>query len=180
MMKNKFYHVYNRGNNKELIFFTDRNNKHFLKLFDKYLDYYAVLYSYCLMPNHFHLFIRIKDLSEFEDDELKQRISHQFKLMFMSYSKGINKERGRTGSLFQKNFKRKLVDNEDYFTSLIAYIHLNPIKAGLVSKCDEWKYSSYNFLLSLNETRLARHEVLEWFNGRQGFVRFHEECVNLA
>jgi REP element-mobilizing transposase RayT len=179
MNRNELYHVFNRGNNKERIFFTDRNYKHFLKLFEKYLKDYAKLYAYCLMPNHFHFLIRIKNLPLIEEDELTKRISQQFRFLFMSYSKGINKERGRTGSLFQKNFKRKLVDNESYFTSLIAYIHLNPVKAGLAFKFPNWEYSSYNALLSLNETQLARHEVLDWFGGRAGFIRFHEECLDL-
>ena len=179
MNRNEVYHVFNRGNNKETIFFTDRNYRHFLKLFEKYLKEYAVLYAYCLMPNHFHILIRIKDVKSLENEELSRRLSLQFKYLFMSYSKGINKERGRTGSLFQKNFRRKLVDNEDYFTSLIAYIHLNPIKAGLVSKFEQWKYSSYRNLLSLDETLLARHEVLDWFDGRRNFIRFHEECLDL-
>ncbi|MEX0596412.1 MAG: transposase, partial [Candidatus Paceibacterota bacterium] len=112
MNRNELYHVYNRGNNKETIFFTERNYKHFLNLYDKYLKDYAKLYSHCLMPNHFHLFIRIKDLRWLEEDELSKKVSQQFRVLFMSYSKGFNKEHNRTGSLFQKNFKRKLVDTE--------------------------------------------------------------------
>ena len=179
MYRNELYHVYNRGNNKETIFFSDRNYKHFLRLFNKYLKEYAKLYAHCLMPNHFHLLIRIKDIDKLEEEELSKLLSQKFRVLFMSYSKGINKERGRTGSLFQKNFKRKLIENESYFTSLIAYIHSNLVKAGLVSMCHQWKYSSYNSLLSLKETHLARHEVLDWFGGRVGFIRFHEECLDL-
>ena len=179
MKRNSFYHVYNRGNNKESIFFSRRNYIHFLRLFDKYLYDYVELYCYCLMPNHFHFFIRVKELNHLEENELGRQLSLCFRYFFMSYSKAINKEQKRTGSLFQKGFKYVLVDNEEYFTSLVTYIHLNPVKANLVDNCGDWEFSSYNDILSLAPTSLARNQVLNWFNGFNGFIKFHDECKEL-
>ena len=64
MDQGSFYHIYNRGNNKEKIFFEEKNYRHFLKLFDKYLSPYVDVYAYCLMPNHFHFLIRVKMVEE--------------------------------------------------------------------------------------------------------------------
>jgi REP element-mobilizing transposase RayT len=64
MEQGHFYHVYNRGNNKQPIFFERRNYIHFLSLFKKYLSGYADVYAYCLMPNHFHFLIKVKELPQ--------------------------------------------------------------------------------------------------------------------
>ena len=132
----KFYHIYNQGNNKENIFYSLENYEYFLHKFDGYLSDLVEVYAYCLMPNHFHFLIRIKELRELESGssiskpakssrlgrfettndtiDIPKIASNQFRLFFMSYSKSINKQLGRTGSLFRKNFKRKEIT--DFFT----------------------------------------------------------------
>jgi len=63
----KYYHIYNRGNNRENVFFEERNYHHFLNLYVKYIELVADTYSYCLLPNHFHLLVRIKTVKEQEE-----------------------------------------------------------------------------------------------------------------
>ena len=106
---NQFYHVYNRGNNGEKIFYSTRNYYHFLNLYDKYLSDCVNTYAYCLIPNHFHFLIRVRDSSV---------ISDQFRIFFLSYSKAINKQESRTGSLFQKRFKRTTIEELSHCNGL--------------------------------------------------------------
>jgi REP element-mobilizing transposase RayT len=113
----QYYHVYNRGNGGIPIFYNERNYYYFLKKYDEYLSDILETYSYCLLPNHFHLLVRIKDFQSFENLESlklpysKERtveniVSELFRRFLMSYSKSINTQQNRKGSLFQKNFRR--------------------------------------------------------------------------
>jgi REP element-mobilizing transposase RayT len=172
----RFYHVYNRGNNKENIFLSARNYVHFLNLFDKYLSLYLDLFVYCLMPNHFHLLIRVKSI---DSDDLGCLLSRQFRIFFMAYAKGFNSENGRVGSLFQKGFKRVEVNEDCYLTAVIVYIHLNPVKARLVARSENWKFSSYRQILDSSSQTPTQLEVIEWFGGREKMIAFHEECIDL-
>ena len=114
-LENHFYHVFNRGNNKEIIFFNIENYKYFLKKFDYYLSKYLDLFAYCLLPTHFHFLVKVKDndtivkakkidaiASSDVIDILSSTITEQFRRFFLSYSQAINKQQNRSGSLFQK------------------------------------------------------------------------------
>lgn len=160
-----YYHLYNRGNNKELIFFEDDNYNYFLNQFKKYVSPYCETYSYCLMPNHFHFFIRINEETLFEKG---------IKNFFISYSKAINKRYNRVGSLFQGRYKVSEIISDSYYTTIIAYIHKNPVIAGLVNNMEDYRYSSYSACLSEKETSLNKREVLEWFGGLDGFIEYHK------
>jgi hypothetical protein len=80
----------------------------------------------------------------------------------------------RTGSLFQKPFKRRLVDSDRYFAALVRYIHRNPEKHGLIPDFREWPWSSYGAILAEQPTRVLRDDVLAWFGGRAPFVALHQ------
>ena len=86
LQEGKYYHIYNRGNNRETLFYTEANYKYFLKKYDKYLSEYVDTYAYCLLPNHFHLLISVKELkdtpqetSNKKEQTLEQIISFQFR-----------------------------------------------------------------------------------------------------
>lgn len=176
MLENHFYHIYNRGNNKENLFLEEKNYIYFLNKFNYYLKDKITIYSYCLMPNHFHFLIKINELNEEVLEGKMSKLEKAFKDFFISYAKAINKSYNRTGSLFQYKFKRKLVDDQSYLTRLIAYIHLNPVRAGIVSGITDWKYSSYSaFMLNSAEDylKIERKEVLVWYGDLQNFIKFH-------
>jgi len=97
----------------------------------------------------------------------------QFSNLFNSYTKSYNKVYQRKGSLFIPNFKRKPVINDPYFTTLIHYIHANPVHHGFVKDISDWTWSSYHSLLSEKHTRLKREEVLAWFGGKAAFSSSH-------
>lgn len=179
-----FYHIYNRGINKENIFKTDENMRFFLRRWTKLISPYLDVAAYCLMPNHFHFLARVKPLTDetyaFVKKEgtvraakfLAGEVSHndfledQFKRLFQSYALAVNKQYQRTGSLLQKRFKRVLVRNRYKLWHLLAYIHHNPIHHRFRSRYGDWAFSSYNAYLSENPTMLIREEVLEWFGLR--------------
>ncbi|MFD2248391.1 transposase [Pontibacter ruber] len=179
----KFYHVYTRGNNKESIFKEEENYFYFLQLFRKYVAPFADTYAYCLLPNHIHFLIQVKPEEQLKvikvDSEgmLQIDLQRQFSHLFNSYTKAINNRYNRTGSLFQKRFKRKEVTSEVYFTRLIHYIHFNPQHHGLIDDFSDWPFSSYHSLLSKSKTLLRRENVLAWFGGRDWYRKFHEESA---
>ena len=168
------YHIYNRGNNRETIFKEEKNYLFFLERFHQYLSPWVEVHAYCLMPNHFHMLIRVREI-EAPGMDLLTEITNSFRNFFTSYAKAINKAYGRTGSLFQYKFKRKEIDSEVQYGVNVAYIHFNPVKAKLSSDCSGWRYSSFNAILSDKPTYVERASVLEWFGGRNAFLDFHEQ-----
>lgn len=161
-----FYHIYNRGNGKINIYESEGNFLHFLYLFRKHIQPVGEIYAYCLLPNHFHFLIRIKE------DALKP--SQAFSNLFNAYSKAFNKENDRTGSLFQRPFKRIRVESEDYLKALIVYIHCNPELHGITPDFERYTYSSYQGILSTGVTSLRREEVIELFEDIENFKIVHK------
>ncbi len=120
----KYYHIYNRGNNGIDLFYETENYNHFLKLYEKYIDPIAETFAWCLMKNHFHILVYIKETNEIDIAKLEYsstdkpktvNSSKQFSNLFNAYTQAMNKRYNRTGSLFEKNFKRIVVASENYF-----------------------------------------------------------------
>ena len=164
IVKDYTYHIYNRGINGENIFTNGENKMYFLRLLGKYLADRSSLFAYCLMDNHFHLLIRIDS----DGDVMTQNLSN----LFNAYAKAFNKAKGRTGSLFEKHFKRIRVDDENYLRQLVVYIHLNP-KHHFGIDFTVYKYSSYNSFFSNKETKLMRDDVIELFGDIENFKYTH-------
>jgi putative transposase len=100
-------------------------------------------------------------------------VSHQFQKFFQSYAMAFNKQHDRVGTLFQTPFKRVLIDDDNYLTNMVYYVHANPQKHGLIDDFRDWKWSSYHSFLSEMPTSLCRDEVLTWFGGLEKFVEYH-------
>jgi REP element-mobilizing transposase RayT len=178
-----FYHIYNRGNNSEKIFFSEENYAYFLKLLTKYIFPVADIYAYCLLNNHFHILVRIKEKNEIEINKLKfstvekpkeVSASRQFSHFLNAYSQAVNKKYARTGSLFEKRFERKRISDNHYLRQVILYINTNPLKHNLVEKPKDYKWSSYNSHISNAKTKLKRKEVIELFDDVENFVLCHK------
>lgn len=176
------YHIYNRGNNGENLFVQARNYKYFLQKYAKYIQPIAFTFAYCLLPNHFHFLIRTFTEEEQEAYFREQQIGPIFEVMepsrafnnlFIAYARAFNRATQRTGVLFERPFGRKVVDHPNYFVTLVTYIHRNPQKHGLIADFREWPWSSYYAIESDKETKLARDDVLGWFNGRAAFKDAH-------
>ncbi|MBN1935850.1 MAG: hypothetical protein JW934_14365 [Anaerolineae bacterium] len=177
----QYYHIYNRGNNREDIFRQERNYRYFLQRFAQHICPIAVVYAYCLLGNHFHFLLRIKDapedLSGFPKPDRSRAPSQSFSNLFNAYTRAFNKAYGRTGALFQRPFGRIPVTSDRYFCRLVTYIHRNPEKHGFVDDFRDWPYSSYHALRSTKPTRLDRDDVLGWFEGLEGFDLAHRQDV---
>lgn len=141
-----YYHVYNRGCNRESIFLTDGNYLYLTNLIHRFLHSYSIaIIAYCLMPNHYHFLIRSD-----KDDVIAPFIQR----LFNSYTQAFNRQQKRSGTLFERRSKSILVDDEDYLIYLCRYIHLNPVAARLVACPEDWVYSNY----------------LEWIGKRDGVL----------
>ena len=153
-----------------------RNYLHFLRLYQKYILPVCDTFAYCLMKNHFHLLVRVKEnqTCQVSENLAGQQASRQFSNLFNSYAKAINISYQRTGSLFEKPFGRIEIDSDRYFARLVHYIHFNPQKHGFVEDFRDYPFSSYQTMLSTNPTSLCREEVLNWFQGREEFVGLHD------
>jgi len=167
LLPDHFYHIYNRGNNREDLFIEEKNYHYFISLLTKHITPVAEIYAYCLLKNHFHLLIRIKE------NQIKNNPSQAFSNFFNAYAKAINKAYSRTGSLFQDRFKRIPVKDENYLINLIIYIHLNPVNHGFVQDFKKYRFSSYEELISEMPTFLERQQVLNIFEDKQNFVSVH-------
>lgn len=96
---------------------------------------------------------------------------------FANYAEKINKQEGRQGSLFQKNFKRRVVLADRYFTELVYYIHANPQKHGFCFDFKTYRYSSYLKILETAKTSLQKEYVLKWFGGNQEYLKCHNQYI---
>mgnify|MGYP000853109511 CR=1 FL=1 len=167
------YHVFNRGNNQEDIFIEEKNYSFFLSLMKKYLLPATDIYAFCLLKNHFHLALRIKE-DNLLTDKLKQKPYLAFSNLFNAYTKAINKAYNRTGSLFQEHLHRIRVEDEEYLMQLIAYIHLNPVKHGFTDDFKYYKYSSYQAYLSKRPTSIEKNYILSLFGDKSNFEYWHD------
>ncbi|MCR5860963.1 transposase [Flavobacterium sp. J372] len=168
--QNSTYHIYNRGINGCTIFASDENKSYFLKLVEKYLENVASIHAYCLMDNHFHFLMTINVSSDIA--------TQAFSNLFNSYAKAFNKSTGRTGSLFEKHFKRISIDNEDYFKSLVVYIHTNP-QHHFNEDFTDFRFSSYKAYLSTNHSKLDKSESLRLFGDIENFFFAHNQKMEL-
>ncbi|MEI2692134.1 MAG: transposase [Anaerolineae bacterium] len=163
----QYYHIYNRGVNRQPIFFTRHNWTFFLQRLNEYFTAdKAIVVAYCLMPNHYHLLVHVLDAA-FSFSVMQPFVT--------SYTKAINKEQDRVGTLFQGRFKGILVDNNDYLVHLSRYIHRNPVDAGLVARPADWVFSSYRDYIGLRQGKLPHPDiVLGQFSSRADYAAYVE------
>ncbi len=131
-----FYHVTSRGNERKDIFKSNTDREMFLSyLASAQEKYEAVVHAYCLMSNHYHLMIETP----------QGNLSQIMKYINSSYTNFFNIKRKRTGHLLQGRYKAVLVEADAYATELSRYIHLNPVRAGMVRSPEEYRWSSYSY-----------------------------------
>jgi len=148
---NAVYHIYARGNRKGAIFFEDRDRRVFLEKLEEALEKYSMIcYGYCLMSDHYHLFIRTT----------KANISQGIHYLNSAYANWVKAKHSLVGVIFQGRFKCILVDEANYALALAAYIPLNPVRAKIVKNPDEYPWSSYAFQIGLRSPGQMRFDPL--------------------
>ncbi|MGA9118426.1 MAG: transposase [Bacteroidota bacterium] len=162
------FHVYNRGVDRQTIFFRAEDYQYFTARMCESLELCAVaLLSYCLLPNHFHLVLRQKQPYE---------ISRYMKALCEGYAKAINSRRTRTGHLFGSRFKMARVKDPPSLLRLSHYVHCNPVKAGLVKNPLEWDFSSgRNYVSSETTGFVDCTPILDLVGGPSQYLRFMNE-----
>jgi len=169
-VENQIFHVYNRGNNRQDIFFHEDNYLFFLDKMRTHLLPVSDFLAYCLMPNHFHFMIRANELTvaqvaKNQRDLAVCAFSKGMRIALSSYAKAIQNQEGRSGSLFQQKTKSKQVSSlwtwEDYSLECLRYILYNPVKAGLVTRPEDWPYSNFRELAGIRKGSLCRIDLLE-------------------
>lgn len=159
-----FYHITARGNERKAIFRSAQDRVQFLSYLESAHERYgAVIHVYCLMDNHYHL------LLETPGGNLSQ-IMHHINGAYTTY---YNVKRNRSGHLFQGRYKAIVVERDEYCQELSRYIHLNPVRAGIVKSVEDYAWSSY---LSYTGKRdgpewLETGYVLSYFGKRVGVAR---------
>ncbi|MEZ4853163.1 transposase [Flavobacterium sp.] len=164
LQKDKFYHIYNRGINGCNIFSLNENKSYFLKLVSKYLNDKVSILAFCLMDNHFHFVIQVT-----EDEKI---VTQAFSNLFNAYAKAYNKQQNRTGSLFEKHFKRIELTSDEYLKNVIIYVHLNPYHHLNIDFVD-FEFSSYQNIVNNSESLVNKFEVINLFDDVDNFKYCH-------
>jgi len=135
IIKNAFYHIYNRGNQKQNIFHEETDYEKYLQILKFYKKKFKFkLICYCLMPNHFHLLVEPKSselLSKF-----MQGITQSYTLFYIKKYK-------KPGRLWQGRYQSRAIAKDEYFLACVNYIEANPVRANLVKSPADYKWSSY-------------------------------------
>ncbi len=182
-VENNLYHIYNRGNNGQQIFFEREHYLLFLRNVRKFIFPHADILAWSLMPNHFHFLIHANEKttaiikqSPIEINVLTEGI----RLTLSSYTKALQKQRNFTGSLFQQKTKSKCIDDGSihYGPTTFHYIHQNAYEAGLCSKMEDWEFSSFHDFLNLRTGSLCNKELAVILLGLQ-MEHFYEESYSV-
>lgn len=185
------YHIYNQGNNRQRIFFERENYLFFLKKMREYLLPYCDIIAYCLMPNHFHWMVLVKEvtvphgMTSSHHVRKKRILNDSIAILLRSYTRAINKQQNRSGNLFREATKAECLTKPEgitpsfYLTQFgtminihqteleypqicFDYIHQNPVKAHLVKNISDWEFSSYCDYAGLrNGTLINKNSAIE-------------------
>jgi REP element-mobilizing transposase RayT len=166
-----YYHIYNRTNAGERAFPKEDHYRYFLKKYRHELGRYLETIAYCLMPTHFHFLVRVS-----AEAPPLQGIGGVFGKLLSSYTRALNRRLQRHGSLFQQHTKALHIDDERYLLAVLAYIHNNPVRAGLVEQPEQWLYSSYQDYCGVRQGTLPNKELVEqYFPTLEEFRRFSHQ-----
>ena len=137
---NALYHVTSRGDRREAIFEDDEDRRIFLQTLEQAVKQFNWLcHAWCLMDNHYHLLIQTPD----------GNLSKGMRQLNGVFTQASNRRHRRVGHLFQGRFKAILVDSDAYLLELARYVVLNPVRAGLVKRAQDWPWSSYRASMGL-------------------------------
>ena len=138
-----FYHITSRGNERKDVFKIKKDRERFLSYLESSTKRYgARIHAYCLMNNHYHLLV------ETPEGNLSQIMRH----INGAYTTYFNIKRKRSGHLFQGRYNAILVDADEYVTQLSRYIHLNPVRAGMVEEPGKHPWSSFQYYAGNNKS----------------------------
>lgn len=150
------YHVMGRGNQGKSIFFDTPAKKRFLRLLGAASKRYeTVLHAYCVMTNHFHLLVQVGEMP----------LGKMMQVVLGRFGRYFNWRLGTSGHAFQDRYKAIVCERDAYLLTLLRYIHLNPVRAGIVNNADEWPWSSHLAYLGSTDSIVSTEFCLSLFSG---------------
>jgi REP element-mobilizing transposase RayT len=157
------YHAILRGNNGQTIFFDDKDRTRFCFLIQEGVEHFGHrVHSFCLMANHVHLAIQISDIP----------LSRIMQNLSFRYTRWVNWRQKRSGHLFQGRYKAVLIDADNYLQELTRYIHLNPVRVGIVKEPEDYEWSGHRAYLGFETIPwLTTDWVLSQFSKRLSLAR---------
>lgn len=180
ILPNTYYHIYNRGINRQPIFSKPADYERFLALIDRWVLPVAKLLAYALLGNHFHLTVLMKP-----EDELPAKVLHSpkalgntFGHLQNAYARYYNLQQDRVSGLFEQNFERSPIDTLAYFKNLIVYHHRNPQLHGLTDDFTGYWWTSYQeYSHPLVDRRVDIDFTWEKFGGQAAFFAAHQKDI---
>ncbi len=193
LMPNAIYHLFSRAIGNEKLFFSNENYYYFLQLLAKYILPVVDILAYSLLPNHFHLLIKIKDQEQIQayysqlkqvkepltEKQVSKFIMQQFSNWLNAYAKAFNKKYNRKGALFIDYIKRSEAKTDNDITAFILYVHKNAVHYGYAGKIGDWYFDSYQAIIGNKPTLLNRAFCIDWFGGINPFILFHQQPIEL-
>ena len=158
------YHVIVRGNQRQKTFLSDRDYQAYMERLARYRKKYGYgIYAYCLMPNHVHLLLESSD----------RPLAKLMQGLQQSYSQYYNRKHHKTGHVFEGRYKAIICQKDEYLLGLIRYIHLNPVRAGMVKSPEEHRYSGHHAYLYGKATEIIDPgKILAMLGGKAAYRRF--------
>jgi REP element-mobilizing transposase RayT len=169
------YHIYNQGNNKQIIFSTKNDFLIFLRIVRKYISPNCEFIAYCLMPNHFHFLIytdeRVNKILK-QGGLLIDPVTNGIRKLLSGYARIYNSTYIKSGSLFRQKTKVKCLSDiqpgpsysmQNYYFNCFHYIHQNPLRANLVMRLEDWEFSSFKDFAQLRNGTLCNKELATKF-----------------
>jgi len=159
----KYYHVYNRAKNGDPLFEDEEACRFFLKLYQAHICPIAETYAYCLLSDHLHFLIRIRENAD-------GSLYKHFALLFNGYSKGHNRHNEKEGKVFKFKLKRKEIRTTSYLLEMIRYVNQNPWRHGVAEHPANYKFSSFRATLTTSATMIAKEQVQQYFGSHENLL----------
>jgi len=157
------HHVIQRGNNRQPIFAAAADRQMLLALLEDSAQKFGVaVHAYVLMDNHFHLLAT---------PATQEALSQMMQAVGRRYVRYFNDRQARTGTLWEGRYRSTLIDTDGYLLACMAYIDLNPVRAGLVRQAADYPWSSHAHYVGLRTDRLVTPHALFWTLGNTPFAR---------
>lgn len=176
-----YFHIYNRGNNRQCIFHTASDYDLFLRLWERFVHPVAQTLALDILPNHFHSVVRIRETPlGFGTEELlmvtSELVVKSLSKLFNSFARTMHNLHGTEGAVFKSPFQRKLIDSDGYLKDVLAYVILNAFRHGIVSDYRTYAYSSLS-QTAVNFGFVDTNALLELFGGAKALDAYLDAAM---
>lgn len=175
-----FFHVYQKAEHGKLLFPSDDSQQIFLNALQKVITPYADILGYCLLPDHYHLLIRIKKekYKKTGFPNMSQMLALNLKRFIRNYNFWINREYGIKGKLLRSFPKTTLVKDKVKAKEILTGIHLNPLYHKISKNPIDYYWSSYQNIINKTSKNLKAEEAIECYGEKKDFIEYHSMPIH--